>query len=101
MRNMAELTNTTAYYELLGIEKSAQTSQDDIKRAWRKAALRLHPDRNPDGTLRSPLSFRRVFARCVMEKLHAAGARGGEGFMQMPSDYHCRISRVVYMKNIG
>jgi len=72
---MAELTNTTAYYELLGIEKSAQTSQDDIKRAWRKAALRLHPDRNPDGTLRSPLSFRRVFAR-----LHAAGARGGEGF---------------------
>ena len=23
-------------------------SQDDIKRAWRKAALRFHPDRNPD-----------------------------------------------------
>ena len=43
------LTDTTSYYELLGIEKGPQTSQDDIKKAWRKAALRLHPDRNPDG----------------------------------------------------
>ena len=43
------LTDTTGYYELLGIEKGPQTSQDDIKKAWRKAALRLHPDRNPDG----------------------------------------------------
>ena len=45
----SEITNTTAYYELLGIQKGDQTSQDDIKRAWRKAALRLHPDRNRDG----------------------------------------------------
>ena len=46
---MSELANTVAFYQLLGLEKGAQTSQEDIKRAWRKAALRLHPDRNPEG----------------------------------------------------
>jgi len=59
-RRMATgLTDTTGYYELLGIEKGPQTSQDDIKKAWRKAALRLHPDRNPDGEYLCMLCGRR------------------------------------------
>jgi DnaJ family protein A protein 2 len=38
--------DTNKYYDILGVSKKA--SQDEIKKAFRKLALKMHPDRGGD-----------------------------------------------------
>ena len=46
------------YYEVLGIPKTA--SETDVKKAYRKLAIKWHPDKNPDKQEEAAEKFKEI-----------------------------------------
>jgi len=85
----------TEYYDVLGVSRDA--SAEEIKKAYRKKALKYHPDRNP-GDAEAEKRFkeiseayevlgdekkREIYDRYGAQGLEGAGMGGGPGFENM------------------
>lgn len=46
------------YYSTLGVDKKA--TQEQIKKAYRKLAMKWHPDRNPDNKDKAEQKFKEI-----------------------------------------
>lgn len=75
------------YYEILGVPKTA--NDDQIKKAYRKLALKWHPDKNPDNVQQAEEKFKEIgeaFAvlsdkdkRTIYDKYGHEGLNGRSG----------------------
>jgi len=80
------MTTQRCYYEVLGVVRTAST--DELKKAYKKLALKFHPDRNPDDE--NAINFFKEAAeafavlsdadkRARYDRLGHAGVRGAGG----------------------
>jgi DnaJ homolog subfamily B member 4 len=61
------------YYKILGVDKGA--TDDDLKKAYRKLAMKWHPDKNPNNKKEAENKFKQISEAYEVsgrpEKIHA------------------------------
>eukprot|EP00695_Tsukubamonas_globosa_P001273 TRINITY_DN2245_c0_g1_i1.p1 TRINITY_DN2245_c0_g1~~TRINITY_DN2245_c0_g1_i1.p1 ORF type:complete len:118 (+),score=28.01 TRINITY_DN2245_c0_g1_i1:105-458(+) len=73
------------YYQILGVNRDA--SDDEIKKAYRKLAMKYHPDKNPDNKEAAEKKFKQVAEayeilsdskkRAIFDQYGEEGLQGG------------------------
>ncbi|BEI89519.1 uncharacterized protein CcaverHIS019_0208810 [Cutaneotrichosporon cavernicola] len=92
------MVRETEYYDLLGVKPSA--GDDEIKKAYRKSALKHHPDKGGDPELFKDLTHayevlsdsqkRAIYDQAGKEGLEGGGGMGGMGGMD-PQDLFSQL----------
>lgn len=76
------------YYNVLKVDKTA--SEDDLKKAYRRLAMKWHPDKNPDSKAYAEAKFKKISeAYEVLSDSHKRSIYdryGEEGLKDMPTD---------------
>lgn len=94
------------YYDILGVSKSA--SADELKKAYRKLAMKYHPDKNPDDEeaekkfkeisaaydVLKDEEKRKIYDQFGEEGLNGAGGPGGGGFSGAGFDFNSGFSDI-------
>lgn len=113
MGSPAANVNSDDYYKVLGVDRRA--SDHDIKNAYRKLALKYHPDKNPENTEDARTKFNKVSEaydtlrdsekRKVYDQFgkegSAGGFRGGQRGGGMPSQNAEDLFRAFFGADSG
>lgn len=84
------------YYKVLGVERNA--SEEDMKKAYRKLALKWHPDRNPENKAKAEEKFKEIAEayevlsdpqkRQIYDKFGEEGIKNGATGMPGGASWH-------------
>ena len=55
---LAQAKEETDYYKILGVQRGA--SEDQVKKAFKKLAIRFHPDKNQDNPEEAKVKFQKI-----------------------------------------
>ncbi|MCO5564793.1 hypothetical protein L7F22_018461 [Adiantum nelumboides] len=76
------------YYRILKVDKTA--SEDDLKKSYKRLAMKWHPDKNPDNKVYAEAKFKQICeAYEVLSDSHKRSVYdryGEEGLKDMPTD---------------
>jgi molecular chaperone DnaJ len=103
------VTEKRDYYEVLGVEKNA--TPDQIKKAWRAAALKYHPDRNKTDKKAAEEKFKEAAEayevlsdekkRQRYDQFGHEGLRGSNGGYQTHDFHHMNLNEIFDMFGLG
>ncbi|CAF0814891.1 unnamed protein product [Adineta ricciae] len=97
------VSSSQNYYDLLGI--TPQATDEEIRRAYRKTALRLHPDKNPDPEAAAQFhAVDKAYKILIDPKLRSTydqlGPKAADAMRRMNEEYSEALAQMPRWKKI-